>query len=49
LNIDRDHNAAINILNRATVGMTGSNACGDVAIATSGKQEAITSTQARLR
>jgi putative transposase len=32
-----------------TVGMTGSNACGDVAIATSGKQEAITSTQARLR
>jgi len=29
LSIDRDHNAAINILNRATVGQTGSNACGD--------------------
>lgn len=27
--MDRDLNAAINILNRATVGQTGSNACGD--------------------
>lgn len=42
LSIDRDLNAAINILNRATVGMTGSNACGDVAIATPMNQEAIT-------
>jgi putative transposase len=48
LSIDRDLNAAINILNRATVGMTESNACGDVAIATPMNQEAITSAQARL-
>jgi putative transposase len=34
LSMDRDLNAAINILKRATVGMTESNACGDVAIAT---------------
>jgi len=40
LGIDRDLNAAINVLKRATVGMTGSNACGDVAIATSMNQEA---------
>jgi putative transposase len=29
LSVGRDHNAAINILNRATVGQTGSNARGD--------------------
>jgi putative transposase len=55
LSIDRDHNAAINILNRATnrttnrsidssfgatLGMRESNACGDVSIETSMKQEA---------
>ena len=48
LSVSRDLNAAINILNRATVGMMGSNACGDVAIATPMNQEAITSVQARL-
>jgi putative transposase len=40
LSIDRDINAAINILNRATVGTTGSNACGDVSLETSMKQDA---------
>lgn len=37
--MDRDLNASLNILNRATVGTTGSNACGNVAMATSMKQE----------
>ncbi len=32
LNIDRDYNSAINILNKATVGSTGSNAWGNVSI-----------------
>jgi putative transposase len=47
LYIDRDLNAARNILTRATVGQTGSNACNslqkerDVAVATSVKQEAL--------
>jgi len=41
-NMDRDLNAAYNILKRATVGITGSNACGDVSGKTSMKQEAIT-------
>ncbi len=40
LSINRDLNAAINILTRATVGMTGSNACGDETIVSSSKQEA---------
>jgi len=45
LSTDRDLNAAQNILTRATVGQTGSNACNsvierDVAEATSMKQEA---------
>ena len=40
LSIDRDLNAAINILNRATVGITGSNACRDETIVSSMKQEA---------
>jgi len=40
LNIDRDLNAAINILNRATAGIAGSNACQDEAIVSSMKQEA---------
>ena len=40
LRMDRDLNAAINILKRATVGMTGRNACGDVATATPMNQEA---------
>ena len=40
LSLSRDHNAAINILKRATVGHTGSNACGVVAMATAMKQEA---------
>jgi putative transposase len=40
LKMDRDLNAAINILNRATAGIAGSNACEDVAVATSVKQEA---------
>ena len=48
LSMDRDVNAAINILNRATVGTTGSNACGDVAIATPMNQEAITLPSGRL-
>ncbi len=39
LTLDRDINAAINILNRATVGHTESNACGDEATALSWKQE----------
>ncbi len=38
--LDRDINAAINILTRATVGMAGSNACGDGVIAPSLKQDA---------
>lgn len=42
LKIDRDLNAAINILEKATVGQTGSNACGDGAIVPSMKQEART-------
>lgn len=36
---DRDVNAARNILEKATVGMTGSNACGDEPIGSSRKQE----------
>jgi putative transposase len=40
LSIDRDLNAAINILKRATAGYVGSNACGDGAVAPSQKQEA---------
>jgi putative transposase len=40
LSMDRDLNAAINILNRATGGTPGSNACGDVSIGTSMKQDA---------
>ncbi|MBI3412755.1 MAG: IS200/IS605 family element transposase accessory protein TnpB, partial [Candidatus Aenigmarchaeota archaeon] len=40
LSIDRDLNAARNILIRATVGQTGSNACGDVTTVPSLKQEA---------
>ncbi len=40
LSMDRDLNAAINILNRATGGTPGSNACGDVSLETSMKQEA---------
>ncbi|MBI2079992.1 transposase, partial [Candidatus Micrarchaeota archaeon] len=40
LSIDRDLNASINILNRATVGMTGSNACGDRTEVLPMKQEA---------
>ena len=40
LSMDRDLNAAINILMRATGGTSGSNACGDVSIETSMKQEA---------
>jgi len=48
LSMDRDVNAAINILNRAAVGTTGSNACGDVAIATPMNQEAITLPSGRL-
>jgi len=38
--MDRDLNASINILKRATVGMTGSNACGNETIVSSMKQEA---------
>jgi transposase len=38
--LDRDVNAAINILNRATAGMAGSNACGDGSKIPSAKQEA---------
>ncbi|MBI4176834.1 MAG: IS200/IS605 family element transposase accessory protein TnpB [Candidatus Aenigmarchaeota archaeon] len=40
--IDRDLNAAKNILIRATAGQAGSNACGDGATVPSGKQEAYT-------
>jgi len=39
LSIDRDWNAAINILNRATVGQTGSNACEVEPIGSTVKQE----------
>lgn len=39
LSLPRDHNSAINILKRATVGHTGSNACGVVAGATAMNQE----------
>ncbi len=42
LSIDRDLNASLNILKRATVGQTGSNACGDGAEVPSLKQEAHT-------
>jgi putative transposase len=42
LSMDRDVNAARNILIRATAGQAGSNASGDVAIATSLKEEART-------
>ncbi len=40
LRVDRDLNAAINILNRATVGTTGSNASGDETMVSSRKEEA---------
>ena len=40
LEIDRDLNASINILNRATAGIAGSNACGDGIAIPSTKQEA---------
>jgi putative transposase len=40
LSLDRDLNAAINILNRATAGIAGSNASGDVSKETSLKEEA---------
>lgn len=40
LSIDRDLNAARNILKRATLGHSGSNACGNGAVAPSQKQEA---------
>jgi putative transposase len=40
LSLDRDFNAAINILNRATAGIAGSNAFGDVSKETSLKKEA---------
>jgi len=40
LEIDRDINASINILKRATAGIAGSNACGDGIEFLSGKQEA---------
>jgi len=40
LSMNRDHNAAINILNRATAGIAGSNASGDVSKETSSKEEA---------
>ena len=42
LSMDRDLNASINILNRATVGHTGSNACGNETKVSSMKQEAHT-------
>ncbi len=48
LELDRDVNAARNILMRATQGACGSNACGDETIVSSLKQEAITSAQAKL-
>jgi putative transposase len=40
LSIDRDLNAALNILARATGGTPGSNACGDVSVEMSVKQDA---------
>ena len=40
LEIDRDLNSAINILNKATVGLTGSYACGDLTSTSCIKQEA---------
>ena len=48
LSIDRDINAAINILNRATVGITGSYACEDGAMVLPVKQEAIALPAGRL-
>jgi len=39
LSLPRDHNSAVNILKRATVGYTGSNACGVVESSTAMKQE----------
>ena len=48
LSMDRDLNAAINILTRATAGIAESNACGDVSRKTSVKQEAITLPSGRL-
>ncbi|OIO24127.1 transposase [Candidatus Micrarchaeota archaeon CG_4_10_14_0_2_um_filter_49_7] len=48
LSIDRDVNAAINILTRAAVGITGSNACEDGAMVPSMKQEAIILPSGRL-
>ena len=42
LSMNRDLNASINILNKATVGQTGSNACGDETMVSSLKQEAHT-------
>ena len=39
--MDRDLNAAYNILKRATAGLVGSNACGDVSRKTSVKQETV--------
>ncbi len=46
--MDRDLNAAYNILKRATAGSAESNACGDVSKKTSVKQEAIASPSGRL-
>jgi len=40
LSMNRDLNAAINILKRATAGIAGSNACGDETIVSLVKQEA---------
>jgi putative transposase len=48
LSIDRDVNAAINILARATAGIAGSNACGDEARTSSLIQEAPTLPHGRL-
>ena len=48
LSMDRDVNAAINILKRATEGTSGSNASGNVAIATPMKEESIIAPQGRL-
>jgi len=45
--MDRDLNAARNILKRATAGIAGSNACEDVQVRTSMKQEAHASKQCR--
>lgn len=47
LELDRDVNAARNILMRATQGACGSNACGDETIVSSLKQEAMTLPQGR--